>query len=59
MSNVKGCENTIEGDTRTCYELFDCCRCGVTIEDRNNGKGCLCRYCFDCNACEHCKQEEN
>jgi hypothetical protein len=32
-----------------CYELFDCCSCG--------DNDCGCRYCFDCNACDSCKDD--
>lgn len=44
---------------RTCCELFNCCDCGVTVESRDNGGGCGCRYCFSCNACEYCLNKEN
>ena len=33
----------------TCERLFDCCSCG--------GHDCGCRYCFDCNACDACRNE--
>lgn len=35
-------ENT--GDT--CAKRLNCCDCG--------GNDCGCRYCWSCNACEHC-----
>ena len=34
----------------TCSDLYDCCSCG--------GNDCGCAYCFDCNACEFCLNEE-
>jgi len=33
-----------------CSELFNCCSCG--------GNECGCAYCFDCNACDNCKEYE-
>lgn len=33
----------------TCGEQFNCCSCG--------GEDCGCAYCFDCQACEACKEE--
>lgn len=32
-----------------CSSTFNCCSCG--------GVNCGCVYCFDCNACEHCRGE--
>ena len=37
----------------TCGEMYNCCDCGTT-DDR----GCGCSYCFSCNACEVCKNDE-
>lgn len=31
-----------------CFLLFNCCSCG-------GGTDCGCPYCFDCNACDACK----
>jgi hypothetical protein len=44
------CENKQDGQSDECSDLFNCCFCG--------GDECGCRYCFDCNACEHCLEEE-
>lgn len=41
------CEMT--GDYE-CGDLFDCCDCG--------GNDCGCAYCFSCNACEECLDDE-
>ena len=34
-----------------CSALYDCCSCG----DNN----CGCGYCFDCNACDNCKADND
>ena len=31
----------------TCEYYYDCCSCG-------GGSDCGCSYCWDCNACEDC-----
>lgn len=36
-----------------CYELYNCCDCGIIDE-----KGCGCPYCFSCNTCDECWQEQ-
>ena len=33
-----------------CHALYNCCSCG--------GNNCGCAYCFDCNACEHCLNDD-
>lgn len=38
---------------RTCDDFYNCCSCGT--EDQDNG--CGCRYCFSCNACEACLED--
>ena len=38
----------------TCGDMYNCCDCGTNDED----KGCGCSYCFSCNACETCKNED-
>lgn len=43
-----------KGNPRTCGDMYDCCDCGTRDED----KGCGCSYCFSCNACEHCINED-
>lgn len=47
------CQNayTLRGRVVTCGEQFDCCSCG--------GNECGCAYCFDCQACEFCIEEDN
>lgn len=61
--NILGTVTTSEGGSTQCLNqsgkwdcssLFNCCDCGVSEGDA----GCGCRYCFSCNACEHCLQEE-
>ncbi len=32
-----------------CSTMFNCCDCGVS-----DGDGCGCSYCFSCNACDEC-----
>jgi len=34
----------------TCDEMYNCCDCG--------GNDCGCRYCWSCNACEECINEQ-
>ena len=45
----KECEFVLSGLYTTDCSNFDCCDCG--------GNDCGCRYCFSCNACEHCKNK--
>lgn len=33
-----------------CSDMYNCCDCG--------GNGCGCPYCWSCNACEECLEEE-
>lgn len=38
----------------TCADMgYDCCNCG----DPENG--CGCRYCWSCNACEACLNDDD
>lgn len=37
-----------------CHDVYNCCDCGIRDED----KGCGCRGCFSCNACEDCLNED-
>lgn len=41
------------GNDRTCRDMYNCCDCGTT-----NDSGCGCSYCFSCNACDNCKNDE-
>ena len=41
------------GTKRECGDMFDCCDCGDS-ED-----GCGCSYCFSCNACETCIEDNS
>lgn len=41
------------GNNRTCGDMYNCCDCGTTDDC-----GCGCSYCFSCNACDHCKNDE-
>jgi hypothetical protein len=40
------------GKQYDCGDMFNCCDCG------NPEDGCGCSYCFSCNACEECLNEE-
>lgn len=42
---------TYKGKVQTCFEQLNCCNCG--------DNDCGCRYCFSCNACDHCKRDES
>lgn len=37
-------------DKHDCSTLFNCCSCG--------GNDCGCPYCWDCNACENCLEDD-
>lgn len=39
-----------------CEEHYNCCDCGVVDQDFD---GCGCSYCWSCNACEVCLDEED
>lgn len=39
-----------KGNDLECGDMFNCCDCGT----REEGVGCGCSYCFSCNACETC-----
>lgn len=43
------CEE-IDERGRCCSEHYNCCDCG--------GNECGCAYCFSCNACSHCLNDE-
>lgn len=34
---------------KDCYDRYNCCDCG--------GNDCGCAYCFSCNACDNCKED--
>ena len=57
-NNNSICENSgiygkdKHGKFLTCSDMFNCCNCGKS-ED-----GCGCKYCFSCNACSTCLNEE-
>ena len=34
-----------------CERMYNCCDCG--------GFGCGCGYCWSCNACEDCLEEDD
>lgn len=40
----------LNANGRDCTYMYDCCNCG--------GADCGCAYCFDCKACDHCKNAE-
>lgn len=44
----KECLN--KSDKHDCSTLFNCCSCG--------GNDCGCPYCWDCNACENCSEND-
>ncbi|UGO51380.1 hypothetical protein PQE72_gp063 [Bacillus phage vB_BanS_Skywalker] len=37
-----------------CEEIYNCCDCGDT-----SGNGCGCAYCWSCNTCEDCLNEDD
>lgn len=37
-------------NTCNCGEIYNCCDCG--------GNDCGCAYCWSCNACEDCLNED-
>ena len=41
------------GNDKDCHYLYDCCDCG------NSEDGCGCPYCYSCNACDDCLNEDN
>lgn len=47
------CENKYIENSKyvaTCGNLYNCCNCG--------GEACGCAYCFSCQACEHCLDDD-
>lgn len=49
------CDNhTGSGASMSCGEMYNCCDCGTDEQD----DGCGCAYCWSCNACEVCLNEE-
>jgi len=38
-------------DVCYCDDMFDCCDCG--------GNDCGCSYCWSCNACERCLNDDD
>ena len=40
------------GKQYDCGDMYNCCDCG------NAEDGCGCSYCFSCNACEECLNDE-
>lgn len=48
--NSMNCVQYQQYKTSTCGEVYSCCDCG--------GNDCGCGYCFSCNACEYCLDEE-
>lgn len=44
------CENLEYGHCECC-EIYNCCDCG--------GNNCGCAYCWSCNACEYCLNEDD
>lgn len=36
----------------TCSEMYNCCDCG------GDDRACGCAYCWSCNACENCLENE-
>ena len=47
---VKVCEN--QDGKLDCFDMYNCCSCG-------GKESCGCRYCFDCHACDVCKEQTN
>lgn len=48
--SVERCEH-LQNSKYDCSNLYNCCDCG--------GNNCGCAYCFSCNACEFCLDENN
>lgn len=44
------CESVTKDNKLTCEDLYNCCDCG--------GVECGCPYCWSCNACDTCKDED-
>lgn len=44
------CDNIDGQNSLGCESLYNCCDCGTNDQER----GCGCRYCWSCNACDHC-----
>lgn len=44
----------IYGGTSSCDRMYNCCDCGAEEGDM----GCGCPYCWSCNACDVCRNEE-
>ncbi|MFS1427529.1 hypothetical protein LMH73_010265 [Vibrio splendidus] len=44
------CENLNSDYAKSCSDLYNCCDCGTG--------NCGCRYCFSCNACSVCLDED-
>lgn len=47
--NSMKCEH-YNNTKKTCDDLYNCCDCG--------GHDCGCGYCWSCNVCENCLNEE-
>ena len=41
--------------TNTCDDFYNCCDCGTD----DNENGCGCAYCWSCNACESCLNDDD
>lgn len=52
-TEIKECLN--KSGKHDCSTLFDCCSCG---SDGDYNNDCGCPYCYDCNACEVCKEND-
>lgn len=50
MSDNNVCERVQHGGLE-CEKMYNCCDCG--------GNNCGCPYCWSCNACETCLNDNN
>ena len=55
MNMENQCEKLdYEGNNgETCSAYYNCCDCGIT-----DGEGCGCAYCWSCNACDFCLNDD-
>lgn len=42
------------GNPYDCGSMYNCCDCGIS-----DGDGCGCSYCFSCNACDSCLNDDD
>lgn len=50
-NDLNQCEMISFNHKTSCSDIYNCCNCG--------GNDCGCRYCFSCNACSRCLDEDD